>query len=149
MVEVQGILGSIIFDGRWVTITKRGQSVTMKGVWKLELSQISSITLKPATRLYHGYIQFTVPGTSAAPVLKSGLAAGRPSREDRDSLSFSHKNNDDFLKLQEAVEAAIEAGGNSLHLDVADQLRKLADLRDTGILNEDELQEQKAKLLRF
>ena len=32
-------------------------------------------------------------------------------------------------------------------VDVADQLRKLADLRDQGVLTEDEFQAQKAKLL--
>ncbi len=32
-------------------------------------------------------------------------------------------------------------------IDVADQLRKLADLRDQGILTEDEFAAQKAKLL--
>jgi len=32
-------------------------------------------------------------------------------------------------------------------VDVADELRKLAGLRDDGIITEDEFQEQKAKLL--
>ena len=32
-------------------------------------------------------------------------------------------------------------------VDVADQLRKLAELRDAGVLTEDEFQAQKAKLL--
>jgi Domain of unknown function (DUF4429)/Short C-terminal domain len=145
--EAHGILGSVAFDGQWVTITKRGTGQTMKGARRLSVSQISSITFKPATALYHGYIQFTVAGTPAAGVRESGLAAGRPPREDRDSLSFSKKKNSDFLRLQEAVESAIGSAGKGASLDVVDQLRRLADLRSDGVLTDSEFEVQKARLL--
>jgi hypothetical protein len=147
--EAHGILGSVAFDGQWVTITKRGTGQTMKGTRRLSVSQITSITFKPATALYHGYIQFTVAGTPAAAVRKSGLAAGRPSREDRDSLSFPKKKNSDFLRLQEAVQSAVESASKGANLDVADQLRRLADLRSDGLLTDSEFQAQKARLLNL
>ncbi len=145
--EAHGILGSVAFDGQWVTITKRGMGQTMKGARRLSVSQISSITFKPATALHHGYIQFTVAGAPAAAVRRSGLAAGRPSREDRDSLSFAKSKNSDFRQLQEAVESAIGSAGKGADLDVAGQLRKLADLRSDGVLTDSEFQAQKARLL--
>lgn len=146
--EAHGILGLVAFDGQWVTITKRGAGQAMKGDRRLSVSQITSVTFKPATALYHGYIQFTMAGAPAAAVRRAGLAAGRPPREDRDSLSFSKKKNTDFLRLREAVESAIGrtvVGGASL--DVADQLRKLADLRSDGLLTDREFEVQKARLL--
>ena len=147
--EAHGILGSVAFDGQWVTITKRGAGQTMKGARRLSVNQITSVTFKPATALYHGYIQFTVAGAPAAPVVRSGLAAGRPPREDRDSLSFSKKNNNDFVRLQQAVESAIESAGKGTSLDIADQLRKLADLRSNGVLTDSEFEVQKARLLNL
>jgi len=80
---------------------------------------------------------------------RSGLAAGRPPREDRDSLSFPKKKNDDFLRLREAIESAIaqSAAGGAGNLDVADQLRKLANLRSDGLLTDQEFDVQKARLL--
>ncbi len=45
--------GPVAFDGRWVTITKRGAGQAMKGDRRLSLSQITSVTFKPATALYH------------------------------------------------------------------------------------------------
>ena len=46
-------------------------------------------------------------------------------------------------RAAEAIQAAAPASGP----DVADQLQKLADLRDRGVLTESEFQQQKAKLL--
>src|SRR5205823_4748796 len=92
-VEIKGVLGSVSFDGQWVIITKRGFGPTMKGKRKLHKSQITGIKVKPATRLYYGYIQFSVRGTSPAPEVKFGLASGRPHREDPDSMSFPRRAN--------------------------------------------------------
>jgi len=121
----------------------------MKGARRLSVNRISSVTFKPATALHHGYIQFTVAGTPAAPVSRSGLTAGRPPREDRDSLSFSKKKNSDFLRLREAVESAVGSAGKGTNLDIADQLRKLADLRLGGVLTDSEFEFQKARLLNL
>ena len=143
--EAKGILGSITFDGQWVTIAKRGFGPAMKGARRLNILQISSITLKPATHLVNGYIQFTLAGTTAANVRQTG----RPKPEDPDAVSFRHKDNDRFQQLQQAVESAIATAmrPDVPRIDIADQLQKLADLRDHGVINDHEFQTQKAKLL--
>jgi len=145
--EAHGILGSVAFDGYWVTVTKRGAGQAMKGARRLSVNQITSVTFKPATSLNHGYIQFTVAGAPAASIVRYGLAAGRPHREDRDSLSFPKKRNSDFQQLQQAVETAIQGASRGASLDVADQLRKLADLRADGVITDSEFEIQKARLL--
>jgi hypothetical protein len=45
-------------------------------------------------------------------------------------------------QFREYVQQAASSGGDS-----ADQLQKLADLRDRGVISEDEFQQQKAKVL--
>lgn len=143
--EAKGNLGSITFDGQWVTIAKRGFGPAMKGTRRLNIRQISSITLKPATHLVNGYIQFTLAGTAAANVRQTG----RPQPDDPDSVSFRHKDNDSFRQLQHAVESAISTAmrPDVPRIDIADQLQKLADLRDRGVINDHEFQAQKEKLL--
>ena len=62
----------------------------------------------------------------------------------------------DLLAIQQQMAAtflagraagAIQAAAPASAPDVADQLQKLADLRDRGVLTESEFQQQKAKLL--
>lgn len=74
--EARGILGSVAFDGQWVTIEKRGTGQAMKGARRVSVGQITSVTFKSATALYHGYIQFTVAGAPAAAVVRSGWRRG-------------------------------------------------------------------------
>ncbi len=58
----------------------------------------------------------------------------------------------DFEKLRDHLESLIanrmNGGGNSGSLDVADELAKLAKLRDQGILSEEEFSKMKAKILK-
>jgi hypothetical protein len=106
-VTVEGPLGRISFDGRWVTVTKDGHGPRMKGSKRLHISQITAVVVRPANRLYHGYIQLHVRGQSTAPVTMFGLAAGRPHREDPYSMSFSHKRNDAVANLKHLLEDAL------------------------------------------
>jgi len=58
----------------------------------------------------------------------------------------------EFEKLRDHIEDLIakrmnNSGGGSSSVDVADELAKLAKLKDQGILSEDEFAKAKAKLL--
>jgi hypothetical protein len=50
-------------------------------------------------------------------------------------------------KIRELSSQSRRLGVRALSVDVADQIKKLAELRDAGILTEGEFAEQKRKLL--
>jgi len=106
-IAVEGLLGSVSFDGAFVTIAKKGHGAAMHGARRIPVHQITSIRGKPGTTLMHGYIQFTIAGAPSASVQVGGLASGRPDRTDPDSLSYSKAKNADFARLQAAIEQAI------------------------------------------
>ncbi|MFH8751123.1 DUF4429 domain-containing protein [Streptomyces rimosus] len=103
--EVKGVQASISFDGEWITITKK--AVGSRPVdHRLSVRSITGTTLKPATRLFHGYIQFLLPGTEPARESKSLITGGRPPHDDRNSLSIPYRSNDAAAKLVAAIEEA-------------------------------------------
>lgn len=103
--DVKGVLGTISFDGEWVTITKKpvGQSGTE---YRIRAADVTGTRFKPGTRFFHGYVQFVLPGSSPAPERKGGMSAGRPPYEDPHSLSIPRKSNDAAQKLVAAIEQA-------------------------------------------
>lgn len=103
--EANGVQGSVSFDGEWVTITKKAVGSAPRE-HRLNARDISGTTLKPATRLFHGYIQFLLPGSLAAPERKGVTLGGRPPHEDRNSLSIPYRSNAAASKLVAAVEEA-------------------------------------------
>lgn len=103
--DVKGVQGSISFDGAWITITKKevGQQ---ERVFRIRASEVTGTRLKPGTRLFHGYVQFVLPGSAAAAESASLLTGGRPPQSDPHSLSIPRKANDAAEKLVAAVEQA-------------------------------------------
>lgn len=103
--DVKGVLGTISFDGEWVTITKTPVGARPAPV-RLRAADITGTRFKPGSRLFHGYVPFLLPGSSAAGE-KPGLAlGGRPPYEDPHSLSIRRNSNDAAEKLVAAVEQA-------------------------------------------
>ena len=103
--EVQGALGTISFDGEWITITKKGLGFKPAPV-RIRAADVISTRLKRGNRFINGYVQFLLPGSGAAGMHQSLKAGGRPSFEDPHSLSFRYKNNDAMEELVAAVEQA-------------------------------------------
>ncbi|MER5461672.1 DUF4429 domain-containing protein [Streptomyces sp. NPDC002668] len=103
--DVKGVQGSISFDGEWITITKKEVGQQPRE-FRIRAADISGTRLKPGTRLFHGYVQFVLPGSAPATEAKSLLAGGRPPQSDPHSLSIRRKSNDAAAKLVAAVEQA-------------------------------------------
>ncbi|MGI5484975.1 DUF4429 domain-containing protein [Streptomyces lavendofoliae] len=97
--------GSVSFDGEWITITKKlvGQAAQQ---FRLRATDITGTRLKPATRLFHGYVQFVLPGSAPAAEEKGLMAGGRPPQSDPHSLSIPHRSNAAAAALVAAVEQA-------------------------------------------
>ncbi|MBM9624114.1 DUF4429 domain-containing protein [Streptomyces zhihengii] len=100
--DVKGVLGSIHFDGAWVRITKKEIGKAPRP-FRLRAADVTGTRLKPATTLFHGYVQFLVPGSDPAEESRSLFSGGRPPDSDPHSLSIPKKSSDDAAKLVAAV----------------------------------------------
>jgi hypothetical protein len=103
--DVKGVLGTISFDGEWITITKTPIGSRPAPV-RLRAADITGTRFKPGTRLTHGYVQFLLPGSIAAGESSGLMQGGRPPYTDPNSLSVPRKSNDAAEKLVAAVEQA-------------------------------------------
>jgi len=103
--DVKGVLGSISFDGEWVTVTKTPFGSSPAPV-RIRAADITGTRFKPGTRLFRGYVQFLLPGALAAGEQRGLMAGGRPPYEDPHSLSIPRKSNAAAEKLIAAIEQA-------------------------------------------
>lgn len=103
--DVKGVQGSIHFDGEWITITKKPVGQQSRE-FRLRAADVTGTRLKPASRLFHGYVQFVLPGSAPAQEEASLLGGGRPHYDDPHSLSIPHRSNEAAEKLMAAVEQA-------------------------------------------
>lgn len=108
VITVKGILGSIDFDGRTVSIRKDGFSPRMKGVQTIPVTQVEHVIVKAATSMVHGYIQLVTRHRTPASEVRFSAAFGRPHREDPDSMSFPRRANDEINELKTAIDNAAE-----------------------------------------
>jgi hypothetical protein len=103
--DVKGVLGTVSFDGEWITITKTAPGQRPAPV-RIRAADITGTRFKPGGWLGHGYVQFVVPGSLPAREKHGVLLGGRPPYEDPHSLSIPRKHNDAAEKLVAAVEQA-------------------------------------------
>lgn len=144
--------GFVRFDGTMVIIrrTAMGRLTVGKGEKRIPVRHITAVQIKPPSPV-EGFIQFSVGGGNE---VRSRFGhQTRDARSDENSLTFGLSEQDQFRTLCEAIEAAIAAppvavvSAPDAAPDPLDQLRKLADLRDAGVLTEDEFTEKKAELM--
>jgi len=149
--HAKGSNGQISVDDDFVTLHRKGMVARMnvgKGEKRLPLSTIAGVQWKPAGVLVDGFIQFSVPGGNERRSSLGGQTAG--ARQDENSVTFRKNQQADFEAVRVLIESVIARRGRPAvpaTLDLADQLERLAALRDQGILTEQEFATQKARLL--
>jgi hypothetical protein len=104
-IRVKGVPGTISYDGEWITITKTPVGARPAPA-RIRAADITATRFKPGSRLFHGYVQFVLPGSHAAGERKGLALGGRPPYEDPHSLSIPRRSNDAAEKLVAAVEQA-------------------------------------------
>ncbi|OHX39199.1 SHOCT domain-containing protein [Cytobacillus oceanisediminis] len=148
--EANGVNGQLELTGNKIIIKRKGMMAKMsqglKGDKEILIKQISSIQIKKAGALTNGYIQFSFSGGKEN---KGGLF---DATKDENTIMFNKKQMPDFEKLKLAIEEKIDQLSNTSsinvgQIDVADQIKKLAELRDSGIITEDEFNGKKKQLL--
>jgi hypothetical protein len=102
--ELKGIMSEkASFDGAVLRIERGRAASAGKGSKSILVSQISSVQLRPATRLQRGWLEFGLPGSSEVD--------GRQSTKDlmgkENVIVFGHGENASAQSLHDAVLAAI------------------------------------------
>lgn len=146
---------TISFDGRAVTITRPGgfMATHRKGQKQFPVSAIAGIQFKEPGMTV-GFIQFTFGGEMER--RRTGGTATDAVR-DENAVVFNKRQLAEFVALRDAIQAAM-TGPRLDHLpppamqpasapSVADELTKLAGLRDAGVLTQDEFDAAKRRLL--
>lgn len=158
MFEVKGKSGQIQFDGQYVTITRKGflaRSLVGKGEKRLHISQIASVQWKPAGAVINGFIQFGMAG-GVERRSKFGSQT-QDALKDENSVVFTkqqmpqfeelRKHLDDAIAQQHAPQQQVWQQQPPAAPSVADELAKLGQLVQQGILTQAEFEQQKARLL--
>lgn len=147
-ITAKGRNGQVSFDGQTVTITREGfigRTTHGRSEKRIPATGIGAIQVKPFSALSWGYIQFSVLGE----VSKQALL-GKQSRDaakDENAVTFTKAQEQGFLDLRDAIEAAKAAPSPAAAPDAAEQLAKLASLRDSGVITEDEFTAKKTEIL--
>jgi len=151
LLSAKGFDGNVTFDGTVVVIERNRSKVDKR----IPVGSITSVQWSPPRGLNGfilGNITFTIPGENFIPQqgVKIGKGVVNPN-----AVNFKKPAAKDFEVVRDAINAAIEKGSEDSNtpvvpqnpVSVGDELKKLADLRDSGILTETEFDAQKAKLL--
>lgn len=151
----EGHNGQVVFDGQFVTITRKGflaRATVGKGEKRIPLASVAAVQWKPAGAMVNGFIAFTVPGGNEG---RSKFGSQSfDAAKDENAVMFTKKQQVAFEGLRQDVEAGIAARHAPQQYvqaaptaTVGDQLQQLAALRDSGVLTDEEFAGQKAKLL--
>jgi len=146
ILQAKGVNGQIELYPNKVRILRKGLigllTQGLKGDKEILISSISSIQFKKAGALTNGYIQFAFMGGKEA---NGGIFQAT---QDENTVMFNTKQQADFERIKEEVEKRMQTSGvPSSPLSAADEIAKLADLRDKGILTEAEFQKKKKQIL--
>ena len=136
---IKGSTKSILVSDDAVTISFRALYHGFVGDKRIPFSSITAIQFKEAGGWLAGYIQFSIQGA---------IEWRGPVVQDENAIQFDKKDNGDFITLRDFIQHRLAVKGASGTVgSVADELAKLAALRDQGILTDDEFAAQKSKLI--
>ena len=144
--EYKGYNGTFILTDAGVIIKRGAKGFLLgggmlRGDKTIPYTSIVAVQLKKAG-MTAGYLQLTLKGGSEA---KSGLMQ---STTDENTVNFHARKNKDFLEAKEKIEARIsQSSGSQQSRSGADELEKLAALKEKGILSQAEFDSEKAKIL--
>ncbi len=142
--EYKGYNGILVLNDDTIVI-KRGLrgfllgGGFLRGDKTIPYSSIVAVQLKRAG-LVAGYLQLTLKGGSKA---KGGLFQ---STTDENSVHFHSPKNKIFEEAKSLIEERISTSSGS-KLSKYDELAKLKDLKDSGVLTDEEFNIEKGKLL--
>lgn len=140
------------FNGDTVTITKRGLANAlasgMNGARTIQISSITAVQMKPAGLLTPGYILFSYAGS------KPFMGGIWEATQDPDTFLFRKDLTAQVAEFKSLVEKKMReskqlaaAPANNVSGSLMDDLRKLVEFKNQGILSQAEFDAAKKKLL--
>jgi predicted nucleic acid-binding Zn ribbon protein len=150
LMKAKGLGGELEFLEDKIRIKRRGGLAFvmhgLKGDKEIFINQISSIQFKKAGTFTNGYIQFAFIGGSEA---KGGILQATT---DENTLFFNQNNEKEFSKIKNMIEERIHQLRNPDRTTYkkglsVDDLEKLAQLKEKGIITEEEFQAKKRQIL--
>ncbi|TPM28717.1 DUF4429 domain-containing protein [Mesorhizobium sp. B2-3-5] len=145
---IQGVGGAIDVQADRLVIKREGvlsfMTHGLKGDKTIPFTSITAVQFKSAGALTNGYIQFSVQGGVEN---RNGLFAAT---SDENSVIFKAAQQPIFAKLRELVEgkiSSLKTAATPAPISAADEIEKLASLRERGILSEQEFQQRKKAVL--
>lgn len=134
---LKGMFNSVLVGQDAITISYRALYFGFKGDKRIPYSSITSVQFREPGNWIAGYIQLSIKGA---------MEWQGPVNQDENAIQFD-KNLEAFLALRELIHEKMTSGPSGSAASIAEEISKLAVLRDQGILTEDEFSAQKAKLL--
>ncbi|WP_313392724.1 SHOCT domain-containing protein [Sphingobium yanoikuyae] len=135
---LKGQTKSIAVGDDAVTIIPRALYHGFVGEKRIPYSSITAVQFKEAGGWLAGFIQFSIKGA----VEWRGQV-----NQDENALQFDKASNAEFHALRDFVQKQMASASALPIASMADELMKLAALRDQGILSDEEFATQKRKLL--
>jgi hypothetical protein len=136
---LKGQTKSISIGDDAVTIVPRALYHGFIGEKRIPYSSITAIQFKEAGNWLAGFLQFSIKG---------GQEWHGQVNQDENALQFDKELSEEFRALRAFIEERMANAASPQSSSVADELAKLAALRDKGVLTEEEFSAQKSKLLR-
>jgi len=155
VINAKGLNGFVSFDGQFITISRKGFLAVAsfgKSEKRIPVSSITAVQFKPPSTITNGFMQFTIPGGVEQKSIfgQQGINAAR----DENTVVFLKKSLPDMQSIRDAVEQAII----KLHLpqtthlqqaSTSDELTRLAQLHEQGVLSDDEFTVAKSRILEI
>lgn len=148
--EIKGLAGvSIELLENKVIIKRKGfLNAFNKSVKEIFLDKISSIQLKRSSMVNNGYIQFVFSGSTEVKEINPTDLFHTELFQDENTVFFSKKQEKDFealkIKVEEIILKSKDTQSSSNYLD---ELERLANLKDRGIITEEEFNAKKKQIL--
>lgn len=152
MSEAVGKTGILHFDGSMVRVAPKGIASAVRGKRevRLPLTSVHHVEWKNASLMDNGYIRMN---TGDADIKgEFGTPASTIAVQDGNSIVFARSQQSAFEAIRDEIEQALAgptkvAAAPVAAVDGADQLRRLAELRDQGVLSDEEFAAKKSEIL--
>ncbi|TPN28361.1 NINE protein [Mesorhizobium sp. B2-3-3] len=145
LARATGRTGTIEVTERGVTIIRSGLMGVLvqgfKGTKAIPFGSITAVQFKQPNLFVLGLIQFSILGG----VERQGLF---DSASDENTVTFGQSAQAAFERIKHIVEARISNRGSAPSNSFAEEVEKLAGLRDRGVLTAEEFEQRKAAMLR-
>lgn len=144
--EIKGLNGTVIVYPNKVVLKYSRFLGSGKGEKEIRINSITGIQLKNPG-LTNGYIQFSFSGSGE----QKGRSTFDAAKDENTIMISSKKQYEQMEKVKELIGRYQDSSESHIiptqELSVADEINKFAELRDAGILTNEEFEAKKKQLL--